>query len=58
MASFTSFILLHREGEPVLVNIMDISMIKDGVLFLMSIDEGIHIDESLEEVNNLIAKEL
>lgn len=58
MSKFTSFILLHSDGEAMLVNIQDISFIKDGALYLRSCDDGFAVDESLEEINNLIAKEL
>lgn len=55
---FTSFITIHQDGEPVLVNISDISFVRDNHLYLKSMDEGFVCDESYVELNNKIAEEL
>ena len=58
---FTSFIKVHQSGVPMLINIMDISYVKCSEIHLRS-DGGtelcVEIDESFDEVNNLIAEEV
>ena len=47
MGRFTSFLLLHdADDEEFLVNIADLSMIRDHCIYLRSIDEGILVKES------------
>lgn len=59
MAKFTSFILLHDgDGDPFLVNINDISFVKDHAIWLRSCDDGFSTMESLQDINNMLVKEL
>jgi hypothetical protein len=55
---FTSFITIHQDNEPVLINIADISFIRDNNLYLRSMETGFACDESFAELNNKIAEEL
>lgn len=55
---FTSFILVHQDGEPMMINIMDISFIKDNLIFLKSMDEGLDCDESFQELNEKLCAEI
>ena len=58
---FTSFIKAHQNGEPMLINIMDISYVSGSDVHLRS-DGGtelcITVDESFDEINNMIADEV
>lgn len=57
---FTSFILVHCEGQPIMINILDISYIKDNEIFLRSEshDYSVQCDEGFEELNDKLCKEL
>lgn len=57
---FTSFILVHVEGQPIMINILDISYIKGNEIFLRSEshDYSIQCDEDFEELNDKLCKEL
>lgn len=55
---FTSFILIHQSGEPLMINIMDISFVKGNVVYLRSMDSGLDADESFEEINAKLCEEL
>ena len=55
---FTSFIIVHQDGEPIMVNIMDIAFIKGNNIYLRSMDDGFECDESFEELNDKLCKEL
>lgn len=56
---FTSFILCHADGEPVMINIMDISHVIGNEINLMS-QPGmcLSVDESFEEINSKLCEEL
>lgn len=59
MGRFTSFLLLHdADDEEFLVNIADLSMIRDHIIYLKSIDEGILVKESFQEINNMLVEEI
>ena len=47
---FTSFILIHQDGVPLMINIMDISFVKGNVVYMRSMDNGLEADESFEEI--------
>lgn len=55
---FTSFIMVHAEGEPMMINIMDISFVKDNIIYLRSMDDGLVVDEDFETINNKLCEEL
>lgn len=55
---FTSFILIHQDGVPLMINIMDISFVKGNVVYLRSMDSGLDADESFEEINAKLCEEL
>ena len=55
---FTSFTLVHNDGVLVMINIMDIAFIKDNVIYLRSMDQGIECDESFEALNEKLCNEL
>lgn len=58
---FTSFILCHIDGEPVMINIMDISYVTGSEIFLRSRSEEdmcLTVDESFDEINDKLCKEL
>lgn len=55
---FTSFILIHQDGEPLMINILDISFVKGNVVYMRSMDNGLEADESFEEINVKLCKEL
>lgn len=55
---FTSFILIHQDGVPLMINIMDISFVKGNVVYMRSMDNGLEADESFEEINAKLCKEL
>lgn len=55
---FTSFITVHQDGEPLLININHITMVEEGFIFTDDLDDGIPVDESFEEINNKIVDEL
>lgn len=59
MSRFTSFLLLHdTDNDQFLVNIADLSMIRDNCIYLRSMDDGIYVQESLEEINNMLVEEI
>lgn len=56
---FTSFIICHKDNEPIMINIMDISYISENEIFLRSDpDLCIAVDESFEEINAKLCEEL
>ena len=58
---FTSFVIVHQDNEPIMVNIMDISYISGNEIFLRSrTDEAVCLrtDETFEEINNKLCEEL
>lgn len=56
---FTSFILIHQDKNPIMINILDISYISDNEIFLRSDpDQCIAVDESFEEINAKLCEEL
>lgn len=55
---FTSSILIHQDGEPLMINILDISFVKGNTVFLRSMDNGLKADESFEEINTKLCEEL
>lgn len=55
---FTSFILVHQDGEPLLININHITMVQEGFIFTDDLDDGIPVDEDFAAINNMIADEL
>lgn len=57
MGRFTNFLLFHdADDEEFLVNIADLSMIRDHCIYLRSIDEGILVKESFQEINNMLVE--
>ena len=56
---FTSFILCHINGEPVMINIIDISYVSDNEIVLKS-QSGccLSVDESFTEINEKLCAEL
>ena len=56
---FTSFILIHQDKNPIMINILDISYISDNEIFLRSDpDKCIIVDETFEEINTKLCEEL
>lgn len=56
---FTSFILVHQDGEPIMLNILDISYVTSCDIFLRSDpDKCISVDESFDVINDKLCKEL
>ena len=55
---FTSFIIIHQDGVPLMINILDISFVKENVVYLRSMDNGLEADESFEEINAKLCEEL
>lgn len=56
---FTSFILVHQDNNPIMINIMDISYVSDNEIFLRSdSDKCIAVDESFDVINDKLCKEL
>lgn len=58
---FTSFILCHIDGDPIMINISDISYIVDNQIFLRSRQNEetcIAVDESFDIINDKLCKEL
>lgn len=58
---FTSFILVHVDDEPIMINISDISYVSGNQIFLRSrLDEEtcIVVDESFDIINDKLCQEL
>lgn len=55
---FTSFIIIHQDKVPLMINILDISFIKGNTVFLRSMENGLKADESFEEINAKLCEEL
>ena len=58
---FTSFILCHVYGEPLMINISDISYVSGNHIFLRSRQDEeacIIVDESFDIINYKLYKEL
>lgn len=58
---FTSFILCHVNGEPIMINIQDISYVTDNQIFLRSRQEEdtcIAVDETFDTINDKLCQEL
>lgn len=58
---FTSFILCHVNGEPIMINIQDISYVTDNQIFLRSRcdeDTCIAVDETFDTINDKLCQEL
>lgn len=55
---FTSFITVHQEGEPMLINISHISFVEEGFIYLIDLESGIPVDEDFATINNKIVEEL
>lgn len=58
---FTSFILCHVNGEPIMINIQDISYVTDNQIFLRSRQEEdicITVDETFDTINDKLCQEL
>lgn len=54
---FTSFITVHVDGEPMLINIQSITTVYDNEICLVDGD-CFQCDESFEDINNKIVDEL
>lgn len=58
---FTSFILCHIDGNPVMINIQDISYVTGNHIFLRSREDEdicITVDESFDLINDKLCQEL
>lgn len=58
---FTSFILCHIDGDPIMINISDISYITDNQIFLCSRQDEetcLIVDEPFDIINDKLCKEL
>jgi hypothetical protein len=58
---FTSFILCNVDGEPIMINIQDISYVSGNQIFLRSRQDEetcITVDESFDVINDKLCQEL
>ena len=56
---FTSFIMCHIDGEPIMINIMDISYVSGNEIVLISqAGQCLEVDEDFDEINAKLCEEL
>ena len=54
----TSFITVHVDGVPVLININEIACVCDNEISMIHADMVFEADESFADINNKIAEEI